>query len=366
MRQSCRMAKFDQERKITAIMRILAEAGGPMGSLQLARELDLLGIHLQPRMVRNYLRQMDTRGWTENLGRRGHRLTRQGHSELRHAVAIEKVGFVSARMDELSCKMSLDLERGLGTVVLNVSCFRAVDFPDAARQIQAVLDAGLGMGRRVAVGAEGQELGGQAIPFGQVAIGTVCSVTLNGLFRMAGIPVSSRFGGLLEVKERRPARFTHIINYDGTTMDPAEVFVRSRLTRVRPVVEKGDGLIGASFREIPAAVLPVAQALIKKMARVGLGGVLAVGRPGQPLLDIPVSPGRVGLIIAAGLNAMAAVEEAGIETENQAMACLHEYTELIPAMRLSEALLTTRKLHKRLHSMVESGKIPARDDGWYE
>ena len=222
------------------------------------------------------------------------------------------------------------------------------------------------MGRRVAVGAEGKELGGQAIPFGEVAIGTICSVTLNGLFRMAGIPVSSRFGGLLELKARRPVRFTQIINYDGTTIDPVEVFLKGRLTRVRAAIETGEGTIGVSFREIPAAALPAAQPLLKRMTRAGLGGVLAVGRPGQPLLDIPVAHGRVGLVVAAGLNAIAAVEESGIETENHAMAALHEYAELIPAVRLSEALLTTRKLHKRLTSMLERGDGPAHDDGLYE
>jgi len=56
-----------------------------------------------------------------------------------------------------------------------------------------------------------------------------------------------------------------------------------------------------------------------------------VGIPGKPLLDVPVSQGRVGLVVAAGLNAVAAVEEAGIETENHAMAVLHEFGKLKPA-----------------------------------
>jgi hypothetical protein len=120
------------------------------------------------------------------------------------------------------------------------------------------------MGRRLAVGQEGRELGGRPIPFGEVAIGTICSVTLNGIFRMAGIPVSSRFGGLMEIRDGRPARFTQIINYDGTTIDPVEIFLKGRMTHVREAAATGRGTIGVSFREIPAVALPAARQLIKK------------------------------------------------------------------------------------------------------
>jgi len=60
----------------------------------------------------------------------------------------------------------------------------------------------------------------------------------------------------------------------------------------------------------------------------GLGGVILLGRPGQPLLEIPVSPGRVGLVVVGGLNPMAAVEEAGIPTRNRAMGTLMPFEEL--------------------------------------
>jgi repressor of nif and glnA expression len=49
-------------------------------------------------------------------------------------------------------------------------------------------------------------------------------------------------------------------------------------------------------------------------------------------LDVPVSQGRVGLVLAAGLNPMAAVAEAGIETVNRAMAVLSDVGALSSAM----------------------------------
>ena len=69
---------------------------------------------------------------------------------------------------------------------------------------------------------------------------------------------------------------------------------------------------------------------IRKLDDLGLNGVLTVGLPGTPLLDIPVSQGRAGLIVAAGLNPIAAVEEQGIPTENHAMETLCRFEELTP------------------------------------
>ena len=325
---------IDSERKISAILRTLAAAESPLGSSTIAEEIQALGIDLRDRMVRYYLEMMDRAGLTENLGRGGRRITEKGRKELESAVAIDKVGFVSARVDELAYRMSFDLSRLKGTVILNVSRIPAARFRNAQRLIADVLQAGLGMGQFVAVRQGGEELCGQRVPAGQVAVGTVCSVTLNGVLREAGVPVISRFGGLLELREGTPLRFAQIIYYEGTTLDPVEVFIKGKMTRVREAAETGAGLIGASFREVPGAALPAVESVVEKLSRAGLSGVLLIGRPGRPLLDIPVSQGRVGLIVAASLNPLGAIEEAGIETENHAMAALHEFDDLTPVSNL--------------------------------
>ena len=326
---------IDSRRKTCAILRILAEEARPVGSTALAAELQLLGIDLKQRMVRYYLQQMDKRGLTENLGRAGRRITQQGMAELEHAVAIDKVGFVSARVDDLAYRVSFDMVRRTGTVILNVSRIRATDFGRARRVIEAVTSAELGMGDFVLVARGGEEISGQRVPRERVAIGTVCSVTLNGVLRAAGIPTRAVFGGLLEIRDRKPFRFIQIIHYEGTTVDPVEIFIKGKMTDVLRAAHTGQGTIGASFREIPAAALPAAERVIDKLNHLGMGGVLAVGRPGRPLLDIPVSLGRVGMVVAAGLNPLAAVEESDIETENHAMSTLLEFSELMPASALT-------------------------------
>lgn len=327
---------IDSQRKVSAILRILAGADGPLGGTRIAEELQSLGFDLKERMVRYYLTEMDRGGLTENLGRAGRRITDRGMEELNTAVVIDKVGFVSAKVDELAYRMSFDLARGAGSVILNVSRIPAGRFPQAQEVIHTVLHAGLGMGQFVAIAKGGEQLGGQRVPPGQIAVGTVCSVTLNGVLRTAGVPTVSRFGGLLEMRDGKPLRFTQIIYYDGTTLDPVEIFIKGKMTRVLDAAKTGAGTIGASFREVPGAAVPAVEQVVQKLVRIGLGGVLMVGRPGRTLLDIPVSQGRAGLVVAAGLNPLGAIEEAGIETENHAMATLHDFDRLIPSRNLCE------------------------------
>ncbi len=322
---------IDAQRKIATILRVLAEAGRPLGGTRIARELALRGIDLRARMVRYYLEEMDRLGFTDNLGRPGRRLTDRGRIELDSAVAVDRVGFVSARVDELAYRQTFDIETDRGTVILNVSSLPATEVNRAKTIVRRALAARLGMGRFVAGARSGDEIAGYAVPKGRVAIGTVCSVTLNGVLCSQGIPVASRFGGLLELDGGRPVRFTQIIHYDGTTIDPIEIFIKGRMTRVNAAARTGTGTIGASFREIPAGALPRATKVIRALEGIGLGGALVVGIPDRPVLDVPVSHGRVGLVVAAGLNPIAAVEEAGIQTENHAMSSLYDSAGLVPA-----------------------------------
>ena len=319
----------DNGRILEAVLSVLLEAGRPLGSTAIAAELELAGIGLKERMIRYYLGRTDALGFTENLGRAGRRLTPAGEERLRKVVAVGKVSLISARMDDLAYRMSFDPARLAGTVGVNLTRIDTAALPEASRLITEVLSAGFGMGRFFRVGRDGEELAGYAPRHGEAAVATVCSVALTGVLFAAGIPVQPRFGGLLELREGKPVRFTHAIHYEGTTIDPVEVFIKGRMTSVREAVATGTGTIGASFREIPVSALPAASALMERLTAIGLlGRIHMLGRPGQPLLDIPVPQGKAGVVVTAGLNAIAAVEEAGIETRTVPMASLLDFTRI--------------------------------------
>jgi repressor of nif and glnA expression len=316
------------KRKLMAILRAIHEAGRPLGGTRIASELQAGGIELSQRTVRHYLSQADEEGLTVNRGRRGRELTPKGEEELRTSLAVDKVGFIAAKVDGLSYRMTFRLPKATGKVILNVSTFDADKFERAVAEIRKVFAAGFGMGRYLTLAGPGAMLGEFRVPEDQVAVGTVCSVSLNGVLLKSGIAVTARFGGLLEISGGQPYRFVQIINYDGSTIDPLEIFIKGHMTAVRDACRTNHGFIGASFREVPAEALDDVRQLCAKIHKIGLGAPMIIGRPGQPLLDVPVHEGRVGMIVAGGLNPVAAVEESGIPTRNSALGTLMDWDEL--------------------------------------
>ena len=56
------------------------------------------------------------------------------------------------------------------------------------------------------------------------------------------------------------------------------------------------------------------------MEEQGLSGILIIGKPIQPLLDILVTEGRAGMVVVGGLNPISAVHEAGIDVTIHSLA----------------------------------------------
>jgi repressor of nif and glnA expression len=311
--------KFIDPRKISAILRTLRTAERPLGGTRLARELRALGLDLQPRTLRLYLERLERDGLVQQTGHLGRVLTPLGVARLKETPIIDRLGMSAARADALAYRSTYRLGSAAGTVVYNATRLEVRHARAALDEMHAVFRSGLGMGRFLASYRAGERFGQNHVPEGQVLFATICSITLNGVLLHEGIPVTLRFGGVLEVKDYRPVRFTDVMYYDGTSLDPLAVFIRGGLTSVAQAARTGAGRIGASFREVPSAALNDIERIAKRLDRVGLNGILTIGRPNQPLLDFPVAEGRTGVVVAGGLNPFAALVEAGIPTETSAM-----------------------------------------------
>ncbi|MGD0650974.1 MAG: NrpR regulatory domain-containing protein [Verrucomicrobiia bacterium] len=304
-----------------AILKALEEIGRPAGAARIQERLLTTGSRLQQRTVRFYLLELDREGLTRCVSRRaGRELTEQGRHELECANIIQKVGFIASRIDSLVYRMTYDPRVGAGTIVSNLALIPKDGLVRALEIMRPVFLHRLGMGTRLAIIEEGETLGATTVPRGQIALGTVCSVTANGILLKQGIPVVSRFGGLIEIQDRRPVRFVAVIEYSGTTLDPLEAFIRAGMTQVRECVRTDSGVIGVSFREVPAAAVAAVRRIKEEMNHQGLDGILAIGTPNQPLFDIPVAEGRAGLIVSGGLNPIAALCEARMEVTFHSLA----------------------------------------------
>jgi len=327
------------EKARAAILKVLNEATTPMGASRIASGLLALGVALQPRTIRLHLLELDHMRYTRLVTRRAGRIiTETGRRELASTNVMDKVGMVAARVDALGFQMGLRHDTGKGTIILNVCLIEADDLTRALTEMEPVFSRGLAMGARLIVRKGGETLAGTRVPRNSLALGTVCSVTLNGILLHEGIPVISRFGGLLEMRDRRPVRFVEAIDYRGSSLDPFEVFIKADMTRVRNVVQTGSGIVCASFREIPSVAVDKVYRVEQAARSHGLGGFLAIGKPNQPFLDIPVLEGYSGMVVVGGLNPIAAVHEAGVSISIQSLAGLQEFDTLEPISRIKRGL----------------------------
>jgi repressor of nif and glnA expression len=142
----------------------------------------------------------------------------------------------------------------------------------------------------------------------------------------------------MELRDGKATRFVEIIRYDGTSIDPLEVFIRSRMTDYHGAIRDGNGLIGASFREIPADSRELVVHLAERLEGIGLGAFVKIGASGQPVLGCPVSEGRIGTVVVGGLNPIAILEESGYRVESRALSGMLEYNRLFPYVEFPATL----------------------------
>jgi HTH-type transcriptional regulator, global nitrogen regulator NrpRI len=319
----------DIEKKILLILRILNESPEPVGARLISRRMQEHSVTLSERGVRYHLKLMDNRGLTRLIGQHdGRAITEQGIDEIRNARVHDKIGFAISRIEILAFRTSLDLDKRQGLLPVNISFFPRKVFKKALDLMKPAFGKGLHVSELVACADEGERIGELLVPMGYTGFATVCSIVVNGILLKSGIPMDSRFGGILQVKDGKPLRFIELINYSGSSLDPSEVFIRGRMTSVRQAAEQGEGKILANFREIPVPALKLVDKLIVSLRNAGIGGVLAIGEIGEPICQIPVDMNRVGMIFYGGLNPVACARETGVEVENRAMSTVMEYQEL--------------------------------------
>jgi repressor of nif and glnA expression len=309
-------AERDTERKVISILKVLSESSEPLGSTTIARELESHGVYLSERTVRYHLRIMDERGFTRPAGRDGRSITQHGLEELKSALAPEQIGFVIERINLLAYQTNFDPRTRTGQVPINTSLFSADRFHEALGAMKEAFVSGVCVSELVAMARAGEKLGDVVVPEGQVGFATVCSAVVNGVLLKSGVPMDSKFGGIMEMRNGEPRRFVAIINYAGTSLDPSEAYIRARMTSVRQAAATGTGRVLANFREIPAPSRPMVEAIVADLKRSGIGGVLLIGEASEPLCQMPVGLNKIGMVLLGGLNPVAAAEEAGIEAEN--------------------------------------------------
>lgn len=317
------------EKKKLAILEVLKNSNSPLSSSKITESLNIAGYDISERTVRLYLKHLDESNLTDSHGKRGRTITEKGRQEIGSSRLLERVGYMSAKIDQMTYQMNFDLALRSGSVVVNTTLVDPEILLSKIEEIKKVFAMGYAMGYLVGVLKPGETMGDLTIPDGRVGLCTVCSITLNGVLLKHGVPVRSLFCGLMELNKHKPERLSEIINYDGTSLDPLELFIRGGKTNYTGAISCGNGCIGIGFRELPADSYDLVVNLAEKLEKIGLGAFMEIGRPGQALFGIPVPEGCIGAIVVGGLNPIAILEEDGIRVEARALSGLLSFNRLI-------------------------------------
>lgn len=198
-----------------------------------------------------------------------------------------------------------------GKIIFNFSVIKKEDFEYAITILKNAYKAGISVSDRIKFLQEGEDVEDTLVPKGTIGVCTMCSLTLDGYLLKKGIPIRSIGGGVVEIEDRMPRRFTHFILYEHTTIDPLEVLISQDITSITNVMHRGSGTILANIRECHMEAESRVAMLLDDLASIGFTGILDMGAPNIPLLGVPVSPQNFGVAMVGGTNAMAAIKEGG-------------------------------------------------------
>jgi repressor of nif and glnA expression len=236
--------------------------------------------------------------------------------------------FVNNKIEDYAMQVTFDPAKGEGTVVYNLSLIKNSDLEFAISILKDAFRSGISVSGLVKFFPSGHQIADYVVPDGCTAIATMCSITFDGLLIRRGIPVNPIGGGVVEIENRTPIRFTHIILYEHTTIDPLQVLISQKTTSVTSVMRTGSGSLLANVREFHMEAEPLVGSVLDELASSSYSGILEVGMPNVSLLGVPVDPQFIAIAAIGGTNPMAAIRESGRWVQTQAMKGLMEISEM--------------------------------------
>ncbi|MDI3485398.1 MAG: global nitrogen regulator NrpRII [Methanolobus sp.] len=240
----------------------------------------------------------------------------------------QRIQFTSSKIEDLMFRTTFNPKTMEGDVIVNLSLIDKQDFDDVLKIFSMAINSGLSVSPLLKILHEGDSIGDRKIGEDEVGFATVCSITIDGLLLKAGVMVKPRFGGLVEIRDGEPVRFTNVLTYQSTTIDPLEVLMSQELTSVMSMLKTGSGKILANLREAPMVARDIIDSTLADMVDAGINGILEVGEPNTRILDVPVERDHLGIVVIGGTNPMAIVQEHGIPIRTNAMSTLIDINKL--------------------------------------
>ncbi len=314
---------------VVEILSVLAE-NDLMSSGEIAKELRIRGIDLEPRTIRYHLKKLVDFGLVEKVEGKN-RLSRKGMLELKRRSVFGRLGEFSEVIEYNAYFCDFNLYSLKGVVPTDVALVDKDRWDDVVEVIKSVKDLDFLISNLVAVADEGEEMGGLYVPEGKIAIAVISNTVYDVIMRRAGISLFPEYTGLLQYENGKMRGFTELISYYGTTLSPGWLFVKSGLTSVYRCASDGRGYLLAAVRSFSRHAIEIVREEVRISENMGFGGVIEISYA-SGRLSLP-SGNRARMVISAGLNYLAP---------------LHEMS-LNPDLRINEAFVDYREFGKPEH-----------------
>jgi len=298
------------EHKYIEILRILKDHQEPMGAKRLSELLAERGYVMTDRAVQYYLRYLDTRGFTEKVGNQGRILTLTGIAETDRALVEDRIGFVISKLERLAFRSTFNPDTSTGEVAYNLTIVPNEKLDAVINAFNKARDAGCSFFQSYALLDRDSR-----VPVDHTGILTVCSITMDGVFQHNGIPVKMAFGGTIRIENKKPIEFVDLIGYQGSTVDPLQLFINSGLTSIGSFISEGSGVLLVNIRQIPGSSWDRASDLIARMQGCGFRFPLLMGK-GQ-IFNLVTDPGRISLVSYSGMNSIGYAAEEGLKLKTE-------------------------------------------------
>lgn len=327
-----------REHKMFEILSILERSSRPLTSKKITEELDSVGIRITERMVRNYLQELDKKGFTENLYREGRKITELGRRELRQGNICCRSDFLFDKITRMITETRFDIHKRSGHVIVNLSLIDEKNEQKTKQILEKVCSSGL-FSPYIRITYSGEKICGREVPEEKICLATVSSITIDQIILKNGIYSIPTYTLLLEIRDNKPTRCTNFISPLNCSFDPAELLISKRLSSVYAASTEGRGNILANYSEVPHSSRLKAINILKESAAI-LGGKFIIGRPGAEHLGLLTKPAYSGLFIFCGISLPAALEECGIRTETETIAGAINFSELQPITEVKGEVIT--------------------------
>lgn len=160
----------------------------------------------------------------------------------------------------------------------------------------------------------------------KVGLATICSLSFDGILINNGIMSTPKYGGLLELGNT--PFFTELISYDGSSIDPHEIFIFKNMTSIIKNNQHKYGgdyedlmtprRILASIKEVPFVAREQTKEILEEIINIKLP-IFKIGKPRELLYNAKVDSYNFGFVAGSGLNPIAAIKENRIDVDVKAV-----------------------------------------------